>query len=88
MSARFSHRLPLPKRGAYGHFTSVKWALDLPSLIDGAFDTLEVIEVFPDEMASPASPEERPEFHLQPHVLRIPPYAGIPRIQQTTAIWP
>jgi len=61
MNARFFSLFPLwPKMGVYVHFTSVEWALDLrkctsssvhfPSLI-GAFDSLEVIEVFPDGAA-------------------------------------
>ena len=51
----FSHRFPLPKMGAYRLSTSVKFKLDFwkctsmhfLSLI-GTFNTLKVIEVFPD----------------------------------------
>jgi len=52
----FSHRFLLQKMGAYDLFACVEWAFDFrctsvhfPSLI-GTFDTLKVIEVFPDEL--------------------------------------
>ena len=59
MSARFFSPISPAKKGVYGHFTSVKWALDfqgctsvhLPSLT-GTFDILEVAGLFPDVIAT------------------------------------